>query len=361
MLHSLHIIGSRQLGGAESFFLRLVKALNAQNHLASAVVRPDSPLVESLADAVTVHQVAMRNGWDLLSAVKIRQLIAAAAVDVVQTYMGRASRLTRLPKHAGAVHVARLGGFYKIDGYYRHADAWVGNTRALCDYLVRQGLPADRVYHISNFVEPTKEVDKSKIQDLRLELGLPEEARVLFALGRFIDKKGFDILIKAFARLGKEVDGLPVHLVLAGDGPRRRTLLALAETLGLQGRLHWAGWTQDPSPYLRLADLFIVPSSHEPLGNVILEAWSYALPVVSTRTHGALELIDDGSTGRLVPCEDEQALAAVIAECLHDRTGGLARLGAAGKAVLDARHSCAAITRAYLEMYAALCAGAGSR
>ena len=358
MLHSLHIIGSRQLGGAESFFLRLVKALNTQNHLASAVVRPNSPLVETLADAVPVHRVAMRNGWDLLSALRIRQLVEATAVDVVQTYMGRASRLTRLPKHSGAVHVARLGGFYKIDGYYRHADAWVGNTRALCDYLVKQGLPASRVYHISNFVDPPKPAEVEKVRVLRRELGLPDEAVVLFSLGRFIDIKGFDDLLRAFAQLDRAIDGRPLHLVLAGDGPLRKDLLALADTLELQGRFHWAGWMKDPSPCMHLADLFIVPSTHETLGNVILEAWSYALPVISTRTPGALELIEDDVNGRLVPCGDERALSAAITEGLADH-GALCRLGTAGKASLDANHTCPAITTAYLDMYEVLCGSTG--
>ena len=66
--------------------------------------------------------------------------------------MGRASRLTHLPPNGTAVHVARLGGYYKIDGYYRHAHAWIGNTQGICDYLIREGLPASRVFLIGNFV-----------------------------------------------------------------------------------------------------------------------------------------------------------------------------------------------------------------
>jgi glycosyltransferase involved in cell wall biosynthesis len=110
---------------------------------------------------------------------------------------------------------------------------------------------------------------------------------------------------------------------------------------------------------MHMADLFIVPSSHETLGNVILEAWSHELPVIATRTPGALELIDDGRNGLLVPCRDDRALAAAIEACLDDRSGLLARLGAAGKLELEGRHSPAVITGAYLEMYAALCRSGG--
>ncbi len=359
MLRSLHIIGSRQMGGAESFFLRLVNALNGADHRASVVVRPQSPLLKEFDEATSVYQVAMRNGWDLFSVCDIRRVVRSAGVDIVQTYMGRASRLTRLPKDVRAAHVARLGGFYKIDGYYRHADAWVGNTRALCDYLVRQGLPASRVYHISNFVEPSRCISESRVIELRHQLGVPDDAQVVFSLGRFIDIKGFDDLLKAFARLESTVAGRPLHLVLAGDGPLRAELLALAESLNLAGRFHWAGWVRDPAPFMHMADLFVVPSSHETLGNVILEAWSYALPVISTRTPGALELIEDGRNGLLVPCKDDQTLAASIRDCLNDQSGLLVRLGAAGKASLASDHSSEVIVRAYLDMYASLCRSAG--
>ena len=358
MLQSLHIIGSRQMGGAESFFLRLVRALNRLDHHASAAIRPESPLDGEFDDSTAVYRVPMRNGFDLFSVAAICKLVRSTGVDIVQTYMGRASRLTRLPKDAQAVHVARLGGFYKIDGYYRHADAWVGNTRALCDYLIGQGLPASRIFHISNFVDPPKTVNRQEVAKLKEQLGIPPEALVLFALGRFIDIKGFDDLIEAFALLDPQYSGRPVHLVLAGDGPLRGKLLDLAKSLGLAGRFHWAGWVQDPSPYMHMADLFIVPSSHETLGNVILEAWSYELPVISTQTPGALELIEDGRNGILVPCSDTGALAGSIRSCLADRSGLLDGLAAAGKADLEANHSTATITGAYLDMYTTLCGAA---
>jgi len=353
MLRSLHIIGSRQMGGAESFFLRLVRALNASGHQALAAVRPRSPLLQSLGTGIEIHPLAMLNSWDLFSVAKIRRLVRETGVDVVQSYMGRASRLTRLPKDSGAVHIARLGGFYKIDGYYRHADAWVGNTRALCDYLVREGLPADQVYHIGNFVETPRPVLPEEVDRLRQQAGLPVDALVLFALGRFIDIKGFDDLLKAFARLPAEVHGRPLHLVLGGDGPLRDKLLKLAAELDLGARFHWAGWLGDPAPWFRLADLCVVPSTHETLGNVILEAWAYGLPVVSTRTPGGLELIEDGVNGSLCPIGDHEQLAAcclALAEAAADRE----RLAAAGAAELARHHTREAVVTAYLQMYAQL-------
>jgi glycosyltransferase involved in cell wall biosynthesis len=350
MLRSLHIIGSRQMGGAESFFLRLVRALNEEDHQALAAVRPSSPLLQELGTEVEVHLVGLRNSWDIFSSAVIRKLVRETGVEVVQSYMGRASRLTRLPKGSRAVHVARLGGFYKIDGYYRHADAWVGNTKALCDYLVREGLPAARVFHIGNFVNPPRQVTPHEVDARRNELGIPAGALVLFSLGRFIDIKGFDDLIKAFSELPVNIDGRTLHLVLGGDGPLRDSLLNLAADLDLGDRFHWAGWLRDSAPWFRLADLFVVPSTHETLGNVILEAWSHHLPVVSTTTPGAEELIENGVNGLLCPIGDPQRLAARCLE-LAGSAPERNRLSSAGASELALHHGRDAVVSAYLKMY----------
>ena len=314
---SLHIIGSRQLGGAESFYLRLVRAFNEGNDLkALPVIRPNSPLRQVLKSGEEAFYVPMRNGWDLLSMFSIRRLVRRTGAEIIQSYMGRGSRLTRVPQNMPAVHVARLGGFYKIDGYYRHANAWVGNTRELCDYLVRQGLPASRVYHIGNFVEPASPLlRRRERRNSDSSLEIPAEAVVLFSLGRFIDIKGFDDLLAAFAGLAPEVQGRPLFLVIAGDGPLRQQLLNQARELGVEQRVRWAGWQSRPGPYFDLADIFVCPSSHETLGNVILEAWAHRLPVVSTSTPGGRELIVEGETGLLAPARTRGARRPLGSNC----------------------------------------------
>src|SRR5690606_60525 len=120
-----------------------------------------------------------------------------------------------------------------------------------------------------------------------------------------------DDLLQAFAELPAKSSGRPLILLVAGDGPAADRLKALSESLGLGSRVRWLGW-QQPERFYAAADLFVCPSRHEPLGNVILEAWNYRLPVVSTATDGAVELVDEGRTGLLAPCGDPAKLAAQI-------------------------------------------------
>jgi glycosyltransferase involved in cell wall biosynthesis len=234
----------------------------------------------------------------------------------------------------------------------------VGNTQGICDYLVKSGLPAERVFHIGNFVPEPAVFSSQDLQALRDEHDIPDDAFVLFALGRLIGKKGFDDLLHAFAELPAESSGRPLFLLIAGDGPSADRLKALSKSLGLSSRVRWLGW-QQPDPFYAAADLFICPSRHEPLGNVILEAWNYRLPVVSTATDGAIELIDGERTGFLAPCGDPSGLAAQIRAALALSDTERSALGEAGHAFLRSRYSREAVVGAYLDLYQRLMAERG--
>lgn len=356
-VHSIHILGSREFGGADQFYVRLVRALHQSGQPVTAINRPGSPVANALRDEPLeqIH-LPLANRWDSWSWWRIRRNIREREPCVVQTYMGRATRLTRVPEKSPAVHVARLGGFYKIDGYYRHADAWIGNTRAICDFLVKSGLPAKRVHYISNFVPEPLPVDEAAKAVLRREHGVPEQAWIIFALGRLIPKKGFTDLLDAMARLPREIAGRPLVLMLAGDGPLLADLHGRMSESGLQDRVKLLGWQDPPDRFYALADVFVCPSRHEPLGNVILEAWNHAVPVVSTRSDGALELIEDGSNGLLCDCRDANGMAAMIREVLEASETDRAALAGAGHARLHECYGRAAIVQAYLSLYRTLLA-----
>jgi len=350
MTDSRHIIGSRQMGGAEKFFARLLPALRDRGHSPCAIVRPSSPLVRELKD-IEYMQIGMRNGWDIVSAIKIRRLIQRLSPPIVQTYMGRATRLTKIPSKSSSIHVARLGGYYKIKGYYEHADAWVGNTKRLCDYLVNNGLPADRIYHIGNFVEEKGYPSQVKIREVREKLCIPDEAIVLFSLGRFNHKKGFEDLLNAFKLLTSKQRYDSLYLIVAGDGPLKTRLHSLTQELGLNSRVLWVGWQNDPGLFYSLADIFVCPSRIETMGNVILEAWSYGLPVLATKTPGALELIQDGSNGLLAPIGEPVALAEKLLYLIEAGEKTWWELGTAGLQSLRRDHSKETVVGKYLGMY----------
>ena len=298
----------------------------------------------------------MRNGLDVFTARKIRELVRRHRPTVVQTYLGRASRLTRIPKGSETLHVARLRGVYRANAY-RHADAWVGNTRGICDHLRGLGFPPKRVFHIGNFVADSTPEGYSK--DVREALGISPECTVIFSLGRFVEKKGFVDLLEAFAHLLSIERGRPMVLVLAGDGPDR-SILEERVTPSSTSRSTYGG----PDGYsirasiFRAADVFVCPSRNEPLGNVILESWFHGTPLVTTRSLGAQELVTDNQNGLLAPVADPEGLAHRIMDLLHADVAQVEALVEAGHRTAEQRHSVGAVVGAYLEQYERL-AGLG--
>jgi len=349
---SLHVIGGKGLGGAERFFIRLVNALARHDQPVAAVTVAGGEIARAIDPAVRQYHAPMLGVWDLYSRWKINRAIADFQPDVVQTYMGRATRIVHLPSHQTPVHLARLGGYYNLKGY-RHAHAWVGNTRGIRDYLTAHGLPSNRVHHIGNFVDAPARVPAATLDTLRHQLGL-DGCRIIVGLGRLHPNKGWADLLHAFAKLPPTASGAPLHLLMVGDGPLRQELEALSRQLGTGSRVHWVGWKNDTAPYYQLADVFVCASVHEPLGNVILEAWANRALIVSTRAQGPLELMQDDVNGLLAPLADAAGLAEVLRTALALDDGHRMRLIEAGHGEVTRHYSEAAIVSDYTTLYANL-------
>ena len=162
----------------------------------------------------------------------------------------------------------------------------------------------------------------------------------LLSVGRAVEKKGYDDLLTALAALPVDLDWRFRHI---GGGPLGDALQSQARAAGLGGRIEWLGAQAFDVvlAHYRAADVFVLPcriaadGDRDGLPNVLMEAMSCGLPVLSTRVSGIPELIDDGVNGRLTPPGDTQALAAVLAELITD-SALRRRLGAAGEARLRA-------------------------
>jgi glycogen(starch) synthase len=154
--------------------------------------------------------------------------------------------------------------------------------------------------------------------------------RYVLGLGRVVRKKGFDLLLEAFARLAPEHPDL--GLVIAGDGPERESLRERVLELGLAERVHLSGWLRrrEVTAVMNGAEVFVMPSRVEPFGIVVLEAWRSGVPSVVTPYGGTPEFVKDGVTGLVVDPLDPALLAAAVKRLLVH--GSLrARLAQAGR------------------------------
>ncbi|MGY0791254.1 glycosyltransferase [Azospirillum argentinense] len=164
----------------------------------------------------------------------------------------------------------------------------------------------------------------------------PADPVRLLSVGRAVEKKGFDLLLDALARLPAGLHWRWTHI---GGGDRLSALKAQAAALGLEGRIDWQGAKAQDAviAQYRRADLFVLPcrtardGDRDGLPNVLMEAQSQGLACLSTRAAAVAELIEDGVTGTLVDPEDFVALAGALESLLRD-PARRAALGAAGAA-----------------------------
>lgn len=354
---SLHVIGSKALGGAERFGLRLVAALAEHGAPVKMLLREGSEVMPHTPAGVKAGTSPMRTVWDPFSRWAVSKAIKQIKPDIVQTYMGRATRLTHMPHGKDTVHIARLGGYYKLDGY-RHAHAWIGNTQGVCDYMIRGGLPAQRIFHISNFIDLPQLQPNAEIDHLRDTLVIPRDALVLATAGRFVPVKGQAYLLEAFARLPATLHDRPLWLLMVGDGVLGEALRAQARQLGIDTRISWTGWQTDPAPYYQMADLVVFPSlEEETLGNVILDAWAHQKPLVTASFRGAREISKHGVDAWQVPCADAVALAEGIRTVLTDDALAQA-IAREGRARVQRDFTRTEVVRKYLDLYNSLLSGA---
>jgi glycosyltransferase involved in cell wall biosynthesis len=141
-----------------------------------------------------------------------------------------------------------------------------------------------------------------------------------------------------------------VRLVFVGDGPLRVNLEALVFELGLSDRVHFTGQRADVARLLGAFDIFVLPSLREALPIAVIEAMAVRLPVVAGRIGGIPEVVEDGTTGCLVPPGDGAALAAVLERLVAD-PALVARLGAAGQARVQSQFTVEQMVRRVEHLY----------
>lgn len=303
---------SKTPGGADRFFEKLTVAFAAAGVPQLVVIEPNPEREALFKQHKSIRVEPLRFGGlrEPFARMRLQKSLNDFKPDAAMTWMSRASR--RMPKGAFP-KVARLGDYYPVK-HYRRCDHLVANTPDILEYLKREGWPTERAHLIGNFCDPpVLDGAPEKVRaEIRRETAIPENVPVILALGRLHPKKAHDILLLAMA----SVPG--VHLLLAGEGPIRSELETLSRELGINERVRFLGWRRDADRLFAAADICVMPSRFEPLGNVILEAWANRTPVIAARATGPEWLVEHEKTGLLFPVDDVDTLAAHLKRLLAE-------------------------------------------
>jgi glycosyltransferase involved in cell wall biosynthesis len=314
----LHIDPERAWGGGERQVAGLLEYLSARGHQCLLLCHPEAPLSEKAKRiGVPTLSIRMRNDLDPRPAFFFRNVVRSGNYDIIHFHTKRAHSLAlwlgRLRSKSKIVVTRRMDypikpGWYTSFLYNRQTDGIVAISKKIAAVLLEGGVRRETIRVIYSGVEP--------------ELFYAADARrnggplVVGTLAGLVRRKGHRYLLEAAARLKQQ--GVRLRYCFGGEGPERRDLQELALRLGLRDEVSFLGFVSDAPRFLSSIDIFALPSLFEGLGVAVLEAMAAGKPVVASAVGGIPELVEDQTTGILVPPGDFEALAGALSRLASD-------------------------------------------
>ena len=352
------------LGGVEELTRNLAVALSASGHqvevwtpTADATSSPETETLDSIVvrrfpmplPARSLRALANLPAGALRAGLHIRKALKDFAPDVIDVicfgpngvYGTLAAVLTGVPLVVSLQGETQMDDHdifdksafmrYSLRRSFGSASAVTACSRCtLDDAVARFGLTpglGEVVYNgVDTSLVPQAAGAGRAIAALETALG---SRPYVAAVGRVVEKKGFDLLARAFAEIADEFDD--TDLVIGGEGRAIGELKDLVASLGLSGRVHLPGrlTREEVASLLTGSQVFVVPSRYEPFGIVVLEGWRAGVPVLATSRGGPAELISTGYDGVLADPFDTAAMAQSLRSLLRDpdRSRSIAEAG----------------------------------
>ncbi|MFP5235621.1 MAG: glycosyltransferase [Acidobacteriota bacterium] len=321
----LLVIPRLNAGGAARVSMRVARGLAERGYDVHLAVITGEPGGITL-DGITMHWLAARRtrggAWDLLRlARRLRpQVILSnmAHLNVVvlalRPVFPRGTRV--LVRNDGGVHPEQLSWLRRRVFRLLHAraDAVICQSGSMRDELAGEVGDAKRLRVLPNPIAARVEACAERGRVLWRGPG-PN----LLAIGRLEPRKGFDLLLDAFAEVASQVPG--AQLAIVGEGPQRGKLAALAAELGIAGRVQFTGEVADPERWFAGATAFVLSSREDALPNALLEAAAAGLPIVATPARGGVPALLGCQPGAWIA---KDISAAALAASLTEALGALA-------------------------------------
>ena len=386
LIKVLRVIARLNVGGPALHVSYLTKGLAPRGYATTLVtghVGRNEGSMEYVAAEADVHPLYVdalqRNVSpldDLVALVRLVGLIRRFRPHVLHTHtakagaLGRAAALLAVGRRPRVVvhtyHGHVLTGYFPplLSRIFRQVERWLGRASSALiavspevrDDLVRLGVaPGSKftVIRLGLDLERRIAAPEGARQKVRAELGVGDAQLLIAWLGRMTEIKRVDDLLRIVAEV--RAHGVDAVLLLAGDGPNRPALEALAADLGLDGAVRFTGFRSDVGSVLRASDVVALSSANEGTPVSLIEALAAGRAVVTTDVGGAADVVDDGRAGVLVPAGDLSTFAAAVEE-LARSPERRHELGEAGRRHVFARYSVERLVDDIDELYRSLLA-----
>jgi glycosyltransferase involved in cell wall biosynthesis len=326
----LLVISSLGPGGAERVISELANTWAAQGvhvgFLTLAMSEEDhyslSPMIERIAlnimkDSHTLWQTLVNNArhcWKIRCAIRkfapdvVVSFIEQNNVRVLAALMGTGIPVVVSERTDPRHHDAGRAFSIARRWLYPFARRLAVQTKGVATDWAGLFMPSEKVVVIPNAVREMPEVFS----------GVERDPCLILAVGRLSQEKGFDVLLKAFARSG--LAGRDARLVILGEGAERASLEEFAHSSDIAQAVSMPGVVRDPESWMARCALFVMPSRYEGFPNALLEAMSMRCAVIATDcdSGGPREMVSHEHDGLLVPLEDEEAMALAMTRLFDD-------------------------------------------
>lgn len=326
----VHILPSLRTGGAEVFTVNLLKAIDKRQFDCSLITlfTPESNnhlLQDLLKDDIKHFGLGKSMGFSVRVIFSLRSLLQKLEPSLIHShmytlkyvyfaYLGR-----RPPPWIHTTHTVATKELLRVERiiashlYRKHISKPIAVSFNVAE-SVSKIYGGHEITVIHNRI-PCPNEDKRSKTYYRNMLSLPTSKILLINVARMAPAKNHVMLLEAFSRLLKKIP--TAHLVLIGDGVLRGTLEQTTRERGIADHVSFCGKVNDPTPYLRAADLFVLSSRREGLPVSLLEAMREGLPVVATKAGGIPEVVNDSVNGYLVNIGDTEGFTTDLIQLIN--------------------------------------------
>ncbi len=326
--------------GTEKQLLLLIKHLDRSRFKPYLCVLSSSDWLEKEFDLCPLHVIGMKvakNMKTLLGILSFSRFLKKEQIAIVQTHFRDGNIAGIL---AGILAGTRIISTRRNQGYWLNqseiklqkllnnwVDLFIANSQSTKNWAIQtEGISPERVQVIYNAIdlEPYKTITEQDGVNVRKELGIPLDVRVVGIVANLRPVKGIDVFLRAAAIVKKRLPD--TWFVIVGDGEERQNAKILSKELGIKDNVYFAGRRTDIPRLLSAFDVGVLSSHSESFSNSVIEYLAAGLPVVATDVGGCREAIADGKTGFIVTVGNNQQLAQGIMDilkqnCFADRQG----------------------------------------
>lgn len=360
----LHLIASNFVGGPEKQILHHALDLQGSDYaiaIGSFQDQPERPEILREAERRGLETFCLSGGVRLRPIAELSSILRRGDTELLCTHGYKANVIGHFAARPAKVpHVPIVRGwtaetwqvslYERLERHILARSHWVGcvsarQARELEDTRGKRPAP----FVIRNAMLPPLPQTVKSWPVTRVGLRIPPLAFVFGAVGRLSAEKGHRFLIDAFRRVCETYTGPRTpHLILLGSGREQAALQEQAR--GLESRVHFAGFRENPADWMRLFDCMVLPSLTEGTPNAVLEAMSMQIPTIASSVGGVPDLISNERNGLLVTPGDSDVLTAAMNRVL--RTPQLCRQLMEGTGSVSEEYSPAMQRDKFLAMYA---------